>query len=283
MAAALEATNLQVTFPTGFRKPPFQALRGLDLRVETGEIVGILGPNGSGKTTLLRVLAGLQRPQSGQATVLGHPPDHRDLVRRVGYQPEGPLPFPNLTGREFAHYMGDLLRLPAARTREAAARWLDRLGLGQTGKKAIRNFSTGMRRRLALAVSLLDDPEVLLLDEPTSGLDPEGSLLVMDILRERAAAGTTVLLASHHLQEVEQTCDRVYLFGGGEVLAEGTFDELLGTGDTHLVVRGLEADGLTTVTESIRAAGGEVVRQGQEREHLFALFRRTETGGQPPE
>jgi ABC-2 type transport system ATP-binding protein len=283
MAPALLADDVTVTFPAGFRRPPFRALDGLHLRADAGEIVGILGPNGSGKTTLLRAFAGLLRPAAGRVSVLGTRPDDAGLVRRVGYQPEGPMPFPTLSGQEFAHYMGDLLRLPPRPLRAAAAGWLDRLGLGATGGKAIRDYSTGMRRRLALAVALLADPEVLLLDEPTAGLDPEGSLLVMDILLERAAAGATILLASHHLQEVEQICDRVYLFGAGQVLREGTLDELLGTGETHLVVRDLDAAGLAAVEAAVRESGGTVVRRGQEREHLFALFRRVtaERDGEP--
>jgi ABC-2 type transport system ATP-binding protein len=278
MTPVISVTDLHVAFSQGFRRPPFTALERLSMRVDKGEIVGILGPNGSGKTTLLRVLAGLLRPKSGTATVLDREPSDRALVRRVGYQPEGAMPFPTLSGVEFLHYMGDLMQLPASTTRDAAAVWLARLGLGDTGAKRIRDYSTGMRRRLALAVALLSDPEVLLLDEPTSGLDPDGSLLVMEILAERAAAGTTVLLASHHLQEIEQTCGRIYLLSGGRVVSEGTLDDLLGTGESHLVVRHLDAAGFDAVEAVVRQSGGEVVRRGEEREHLFALFRRMREG-----
>lgn len=274
MGPAISVENVSVTFPTGFRKPPFRALDRLSLEVQGGEIAGILGPNGSGKTTLLRVLGGVLRPSSGRAEVLGCDPTVRSLVSRVGYQPEGPMPFPTLSGLEFMQYMGDMMRLPVATTREAAPRWLARFGLGNTGRKAIRNYSTGMRRRLALAVALLADPEVLLLDEPTAGLDPDGSLLVMDILHERAAAGTTVLLASHHLQEVEQICDRIHLFGDGKIVSSGTLDELLGTGDVDLVIRGVDDAGLDAVENLVRSSGGEIVHRGMAREHLFALFRR---------
>jgi ABC-2 type transport system ATP-binding protein len=278
MTRVISAQDVTVTFPQGFRKPPFQALDGLSVHVNAGEIVGILGPNGSGKTTLLRVLAGLLRPARGEATVLDRQPSDRSLVSRVGYQPEGAMPFPTLSGVEFLHYMGDLMQLPTKTTRDSSRAWLDRLGLGDTGRKKIRDYSTGMRRRLALAASLLADPEVLLLDEPTSGLDPDGSLLVMDILRERAEAGTSVLLASHHLQEVEQTCQRIYLLSDGRVVSEGTLDDLLGTGEAHLVVRDLDAAGFDAVERVVRESGGKVVRRGEEREHLFALFRRVREG-----
>jgi ABC-2 type transport system ATP-binding protein len=147
---------------------------------------------------------------------------------------------------------------------------------------AIRNYSTGMHRRLALAVALLADPEVLLLDEPTSGLDPDGSLLVIDILRERATAGTAVLLASHHLQEVEQICGRIYLLGKGKVISAGTVDDLLGTGELNLVVRNLDDTGLAAVEAVVQESGGEIVRRGKEREHLFALFRRVQDSDRDP-
>jgi ABC-2 type transport system ATP-binding protein len=120
---------------------------------------------------------------------------------------------------------------------------------------------------------MLAEPAVLLLDEPTAGLDPEGSLLVMDILRAHADAGGSVLLASHHLEEVEQICDRVYLLAAGRRLAHGSLDELLGTEDQYLVVRGLDAAGFSRLGEAVAAGGGEVVRQGRERTHLYALFR----------
>ena len=243
--------------------------------MDAGEIVGVLGPNGSGKTTLLRVLSGLLRPSAGRATVLGRDPADRSLVTQVGFQPEGPMPFPSLSGTEFLQYMGDLMRLAPATTRDSGKIWLERFGLGATGKKAIRHYSTGMLRRLALAAALLAKPQVLLLDEPTSGLDPDGSLLVMDILREQAADGCAVLLASHHVQEVEQICRRVYLFSAGRIAKEGTLDQLLGTGDTNLVVHGLDATGLAAVEAAVHEAGGTIVRRTEDREHLFALFRRT--------
>jgi ABC-type multidrug transport system ATPase subunit len=263
-----------VRFKTGFRKPPLDALVDVSLEVRSGEIVGILGPNGAGKTTALRVLAGLLRPDAGRTRVLGRSPADRALVSLVGYQPEGPLPLPQLNGAEFLHYMGNLMRLERATLRAAVDYWLERLSLVAARHRAIEGYSTGMRRRLALATALLGDPQVLLLDEPTSGLDPEGSELVMEILQQRAAAGGAVLMASHHLQEVEQICHRVYVFDQGRIARSGTLDELLGTGATRLVVRDLDADGLAAVAASIHAAGGTLESQSADRDHLNAFYRR---------
>lgn len=260
------------------RRGTVAALQPFDLEVPTGRIVGVLGPNGSGKTTLLRVLAGLQRPTAGSATVLGLPPTHPDLRRRVGYQPEGALPFGVLSAPEFLAYAGAALGLPNQEADARAAHWLDRLDLRHAGARAVRTFSTGMQKRLALAAALLAEPGVLLLDEPTAGLDPLGSEVIMAVLRERRAAGTAVLLASHHLLEVEELCDEVVVLQDGALRLSGTLAELLGTGADTLVVRGLDADGLRQLAARARELGGDVVRQGRERQHLFALFRQLSAG-----
>jgi ABC-2 type transport system ATP-binding protein len=271
-SSAISASRVAVRFKGGLAAA-VDALTDLDLAVAHGEIVGILGPNGSGKSTLLRVMAGIQRPTAGTVQVLGRAPNDRALVRRVGYAPEGSLPFPTLSAPAFLRYVGDLMALPAA-TRARQAELLDRFGLAGAGARRIGTFSTGMARRLALAAALLSDPEVLLLDEPTAGLDPVGSLLAMEVLRERAAAGCAVVLASHHLLEVEQTCSRVVVLDGGRKVAEGSLDELLGSEDDVFAVRGLSNGGVLRVEQAIADAGGQLVARTKHREHLFALFRR---------
>ncbi|MCA8949752.1 MAG: ABC transporter ATP-binding protein [Planctomycetes bacterium] len=271
MATAISVQQLSVRF--GGRRP-VHALHPLDLAVDRGRIVGVLGPNGSGKTTLLRALAGLQPISGGTARILDLPPGHPELRRRFAFQPEGALPFGVLSAPEFLAWVGARLGLPNADADERAARWLARLDLEHAGRRWLRTFSTGMQKRLALAAALLGDPEVLLLDEPTAGLDPAGSATVIEILRERRAAGTTVLMASHHLLEVEESCDEVIVLQRGRVRARGTFAELLGTDAHKLVVRGLDAERLDRLAATARELGGEVVRTEPEREHLFALFRR---------
>jgi ABC-2 type transport system ATP-binding protein len=283
MSPAITAEQLGVTFAGGFRRPRVEALRGVSFAIARGSITGILGPNGSGKTTLLRVLAGLQPPGAGEVAILGHPPGAGALRTALAYQPEGALPLGPLSAPEFLAYVGCLLRLPNRESDARAARWLDRLDLRRAGRRAVRTFSTGMQKRLALSAALLGDPEVLLLDEPTSGLDPTGSATVMEILLERARAGTTVLLASHHLQEVEQICTDVLVLQDGEVRARGTLDELLGRAERCLVVRGLDETRIATLSATAQQLGGEVVRTERARDHLFALFRRLAAGdGRPP-
>lgn len=279
MATAISAQQLAVTFPGRGRRPAVEALRPLDLDVAAGRVLGILGPNGSGKTTLLRVLAGLQRPTGGTVQLLERPADDRSLRTRVAYQSEGELPLQALSAPEYLQFIGAELGLDNAVSDQRAAALLDRLELRHAHRRRIRTFSTGMKKRLALAGALLCEPELLLLDEPTAGLDPFGTATVAAILRERAAAGTTVLMASHHLLEVEEICDEVVLLHGGVVRARGTLDELLAAGDEHtVVVRGLADDRLDALRADVQRHGGEVLRVERPRRHLFALFRQLDRG-----
>jgi len=273
MASAISCKQLAVTFRGRGRVPTVPALQPLDLEVAAGRIVGVLGPNGSGKTTLLRVLAGLQPPTAGSVTVLGLPPAHDALRRRTGFQPEGPLPIGVLSAPEYLAYVGAELGLANAESDRRAANWLRRLDLEHAGRRWIRTFSTGMGKRLALAAALLGDPEVLLLDEPTAGLDPFGSADVVAILRERAAAGTTIVMASHHLQEVEEICDEVLVMHRGAVHARGTLGDLLGTEARSLVVRDLDDGAMAKLANEAERLGGTVVGTERQRRHLFALFR----------
>ncbi|MEY4673530.1 MAG: putative transporter ATP-binding protein YxlF [Planctomycetota bacterium] len=279
MESALSIRQLHVTFRTGLLRREVAALRGIDLEVAPGEIAGVLGPNGSGKTSLLRVLAGLQAPTRGSVQVLGRSPTDPALVQWVGFQPEAPPPMPFLTGRESLLHTGWLLRMPAGEIPTRADALLEQLGLADARHRQVRTWSTGMQKRLGLAVALMPRPRVLLLDEPTSGLDPLGSRAIVEMLRSEAAAGTTVLLASHHLQEVEALCQRVAVLHQGTLAASGTLDQLLGRGDLELVLRGLDEDGLRRLQEWCNSLGAQVVSSSRAREHLFELFRRVAEQG----
>lgn len=277
MASAVSTQQLTVTYP-GRRRGPVVALAPLDLEVPRGRVLGLLGPNGSGKTTLLRVLAGLLEPTGGTATVLGVPPTSKALRRTVAFQPEGQLPMPVLSGREFLAFVGAAIGLPNQTSDARAAALLERLGLTAAADRALGGYSTGMQKRLNLAAALLGEPALLLLDEPTSGLDPFGCELVLTLLRERAAAGAAILMASHQLLEVEELCDEVLVLVAGQVRARGRIGELLGGDEQALVLRGLDAAGFEAVAAAARARGGEVLRLERPRQPLPALFRKLGAG-----
>ena len=274
MVTAISARQLAVTFPGRGRRAGVDALRPLDLEVQAGQVLGVLGPNGSGKTTLLRVLAGLQAPTSGEVRLLDRAPTDRALIQGVAFQSEGPLPLATLSAPEYLAFVGAELGLPNEVSDQRAAALLARLELEHAGRRRIRTFSTGMSKRLALAAALLAEPEVLLLDEPTSGLDPFGSVTVMELLRERADAGAAVLMASHHLLEVEESCDEVLVLHNGDVHMRGTLEDLLARDEHALILSGLDDDEVRALAEQARRVGARSARVERPRDHLFALFRR---------
>ncbi|MFE2215030.1 ATP-binding cassette domain-containing protein [Streptomyces canus] len=204
------------------------ALDGLDLRVARGSVHGVLGPNGAGKTTLVRVLSTLLRPDEGRAEVAGHDVEREAYgVRlRIGLLGQHAALDEELGGRQNLEMFGRLYHLGARHARVRAGELLERFGLADTGRKPVRAYSGGMRRRLDLAASLIRDPEVLFLDEPTTGLDPRGRAEVWAAVRSLVGGGTTVLLTTQYLEEADQLADRISLVDRGRVVAGGTADEL---------------------------------------------------------
>jgi ABC-2 type transport system ATP-binding protein len=204
------------------------AVDRLTLRVEGGEVMGFLGPNGSGKTTTIRLLMGLLRPTAGRASILGRD-CHRDAValkRDVGYLPDEPFLYPYLSGLETLELCGRLHGFdPAEATRRAAA-LAERLGLGAAAAAYTVTYSLGQKKRLALALSLIHDPQVLILDEPTNGLDPAGARQMRATIAELAAGGRTIFLSTHLLDAAERLCHRVAIIRDGALQAVGTPHEL---------------------------------------------------------
>jgi ABC-2 type transport system ATP-binding protein len=197
------------------------AVDGVSLTVRSGEIYGFLGPNGAGKTTTLRMLLGLVRPSSGTIRVLGSPPG--DLAR-VGALIEGPGFYPYLSGRNNLRVLARYAGTPEARVETV----LELVDLADRAGDRYATYSLGMKQRLGVAAALLKDPRLLILDEPTNGLDPAGMADMRRLIRRLGAAGSTVLLSSHLLGEVQQICDRVGVISGGRLVAESTVAELRG-------------------------------------------------------
>jgi len=216
------------------------AVDGIDLAVPAGAVYGFLGPNGSGKTTTIRVLLGLAAPTSGEVELLGSPmpAGWREVLPRVGALVEGPAFYPWMSGP------ANLARLDAAdrdadsRTRRARIGGaVERVGLTNAGAKRVRAYSLGMKQRLGIAAALLRPRDLLVLDEPTNGLDPQGTREVRSLVRSLAADGTTLVVSSHLLAEIEQVCSHVGVMSGGRLVAQGTLAELGAGGDATLVLR----------------------------------------------
>ncbi|WP_329162801.1 ATP-binding cassette domain-containing protein [Streptomyces sp. NBC_01717] len=205
-----------------------RALDGLDLSVGRGTVHAVLGPNGAGKTTAVRILSTLLRHDGGRAEVAGFDVRSRagEVRRRIGLLGQNAAVDEELGGRQNLEMFGRLHHLGARRAGVRADELLARFGLADTGRKAVREYSGGMRRRLDLAASLITDPEVLFLDEPTTGLDPRGRAEVWAAVRSLVGGGTTVLLTTQYLEEADQLADRISVIDAGRVAAAGTADEL---------------------------------------------------------
>ena len=219
-----------------------RALDGLDLRVPAGTVYGVLGPNGAGKTTAVRVLATLLRPDGGTARVFGHDVVREaDAVRaRVSLTGQYASLDEDLTGAENLVLLGRLLGLGRSGARDRAEQLLAAFGLTEAAGRQVKKYSGGMRRRIDIAASILNTPDLLFLDEPTTGLDPRSRNQVWAIVRAVVAYGTTVLLTTQYLDEADQLAGRIAVVDHGRVIAEGTPGELkasIGSGSVHIRLR----------------------------------------------
>lgn len=215
----------------------FRALNELSLRVERGDIYGLLGLNGAGKTTSIRILLGLLANDSGRVEIFGRsaPRDRRIALARVGAMIEGPAFYPHLGGLENLRLLHGLNATPGGRSPEEA---LELVGLNRAARVRARKYSMGMLQRLYLAQALLGRPELLVLDEPTSNLDPQGILEVREVIRRLAREhGTTIILSSHQLSEVEGMCDRVGIVNRGRMLLESSVSDLFATEECDVTIQ----------------------------------------------
>ncbi|WP_320784859.1 ATP-binding cassette domain-containing protein [Streptomyces sp. CRN 30] len=219
-----------------------RAVDGVDLSVPAGTVYGVLGPNGAGKTTTVRILATLLRPDAGRAHVFGHDVVREaDAVRgRVSLTGQYASVDEDLTGAENLVLLGRLLGHGKKAARERGDQLLAAFGLGDAAMKQVKHYSGGMRRRIDIAASILNTPDLLFLDEPTTGLDPRSRNQVWDIVRAVVAQGTTVLLTTQYLDEADQLASRIAVIDRGRVIAEGTKGELkasVGAGSVHVRLR----------------------------------------------
>ncbi|TYB41250.1 ATP-binding cassette domain-containing protein [Actinomadura chibensis] len=237
-----------------------KALDGVDVSARRGTVLGVLGPNGAGKTTAVRVLATLLKPDAGRAEVCGYDVV-KDAVRvraMIGLTGQYASVDEELTGTENLVMIARLLDFPRREAKARARQLLDRFRLADAGSRAVKTYSGGMRRRLDLAASLINHPEVIFLDEPTTGLDPRARNEVWDTVRGVVAEGATVLLTTQYLEEADALADRIAVFDHGRVIAEGTSDDLKGRiGRQTLVVRASEPFRTAQLTAIVAELTGE--------------------------
>ena len=209
------------------------AVDGVNLEVPRGSFFGFLGPNGAGKSTTIRMLTGLIPPDSGSIEILGFRLAEQELEikQRIGLVPDESLLFDRLTGAEFLEFVGRMYGLPRATAMERARGLLDLFQL-QVDRKIIGEYSKGMRKRVAMAASLIHHPELFLMDEPFEGVDAVGARLMKDILIDQVRRGATIFLTSHVLEVVERLCDRVAIIHEGRIVNCGTLEELRAGGES---------------------------------------------------
>jgi ABC-2 type transport system ATP-binding protein len=230
------------------------AVDGLDLTVRVGEFYCLLGPNGAGKTTTLRMVAGLLRPDHGSIAVFGHDAlaDPVSAKRIMAWVSDEPMIYDKLTPLEYLEFVAGLWDIDPAIAQARANELIGWLGLAPNAHERCEGFSKGMRQKVALAGALVHDPRLIILDEPLTGLDAGSARQVKNVLRERVAAGGTVIMTTHILEVAERMADRIGVIAGGRLIAQGTLDELrikAGRGESSL-----EDTFLTLVAEPVAAA-----------------------------
>lgn len=215
-----------------------QAVDRISFEVAPGELFGFLGPNGAGKTTTISMISGLLRPDEGSVTIgeydLWNSPQR--AKRQIGLVPQEVALYEEFTARENLQFWGGLYDLPRAELKQAIDEILQRVGLAERAREPVSRFSGGMKRRLNLAAGLVHRPRVLLLDEPTVGIDPQARNAILEIIRDIARQGTTIVFTTHHLEEAEKLCDRIAIMDHGRVLQTGSLSELAkGAGDGEVI------------------------------------------------
>lgn len=216
---------------------PVAALRELTLSVDAGEIVGFLGPNGAGKSTTIKTLVGLIRPTQGEVALFGQPVNDVSARRRIGYLPENPSFYEFLTAREYLVLVSRVFGLSGARQLREVERILELVDLTGAAGRPLRGYSKGMVQRLALAQTLVHDPDLYILDEPMSGLDPLGRVLVKNVMLDLKRRGKTVFFSTHVTADIEAVCDRVAVVTGGQLRSLSEVRDILDKGIEGYVVQ----------------------------------------------
>jgi ABC-2 type transport system ATP-binding protein len=270
---AIRIAHVRKVYPTPFRRRMTVALRDLNLEIAPGEVYGLLGPNGSGKSTTLKIILGLISPTRGSVTIFGRDNSVVAARREIGFLPENAYFHKFLTGAETLRFHAKLSGLRGGETTARVKELLATVGLTDARDARLSTYSKGMLQRIGLAQALIHNPKLLVLDEPTAGVDPAGSRDIQDLIASLKNRGTTVLLSSHLLTQVQEVCDRIGILHRGRLLREGRLESLLGIeNQTELVLENASPDLLDGLERQIASASARLIARRKPQTSLEQLF-----------
>jgi ABC-2 type transport system ATP-binding protein len=270
---AVAVYGLTKIFPVPLQRQKIVAVKDLNLRIEPGEVFGLLGPNGSGKSTTLKIILGLVSPTRGRTEIFGNDSRLVESREAVGFLPENPYFYKYLTGEETLRFFGRLCGLRGTRLKERINELLDLVGLNKARKRRLGTYSKGMLQRIGLAQALIHDPRLVVLDEPTAGVDPAGSREIRDLILDLKRRGITVLLSSHLLAQAQEMCDRVGILADGVLVREGYLQELIAIeNQTELVIADASAQLVDEIESIINRSNAKLIERRKSTTTLERLF-----------
>ena len=277
---AVAVHGLTKVFPVPFHPSrEVVAVKDLNLRIEPGEVYGLLGPNGSGKSTTLKIILGLVSPTRGRAEIFGRDSRLVESREAVGFLPENPYFYKFLTGEETLRFFGRLCGMTGSTLKSRINQLLDLVGLNKARDRRLGTYSKGMLQRIGLAQALIHDPRLVVLDEPTAGVDPAGSHEIRDLIMDLKRRGITVLLSSHLLAQAQEICDRIGILAEGVLVREGRLQELIAIeNQTELVIAGASDDLVHEIEMFISRSNAKLLERRKSTTTLERLFLES-TGG----
>ena len=279
-APAVAVHGLTKIFPVHFHPSrKVVAVKDLSLRIEPGEVYGLLGPNGSGKSTTLKIILGLVSPTRGRTEIFGRDSRLVESREAVGFLPENPYFYKFLTGAETLRFFGRLCEMTGAKLKSRVNELLDLVRLNKARDRRLGTYSKGMLQRIGLAQALIHDPRLVVLDEPTAGVDPAGSREIRDLIMDLKRRGITVLLSSHLLAQAQEICDRIGILADGVLVREGYLQELIAIeNQTELVITDASDDLVHEIEACIGRSNAKLLERRKSTTTLERLFLES-TGG----
>jgi ABC-2 type transport system ATP-binding protein len=277
---AIAVHGLTKIFPVHFHPTRrVVAVRDLNLRIEPGEVYGLLGPNGSGKSTTLKIILGLVSPTRGRTEIFGRDSRLVESREAVGFLPENPYFYKFLTGAETLRFFGRLCGMTGATLKDRINELLDIVGLNNARDRRLGTYSKGMLQRIGLAQALIYDPRLVVLDEPTAGVDPAGSREIRDLIMDLKNRGITVLLSSHLLAQAQEICDRIGILADGVLVREGRLQDLIAIeNQTELVIADASDELVHEIESCIGRSNAKLLERRKSTTTLERLFLES-TGG----